>query len=46
VPEECRDFAHWMTDPEFRDQLLDMAKIWDGIATDRRALAQQNQHAD
>jgi len=36
--EECRSLAQRMRHGEERDQLLDMAKTWDGLAEERAAL--------
>jgi hypothetical protein len=34
---ECRDLAARMDSAEVRDQLLEMAKIWEALAAEREA---------
>ena len=35
--QECRELAAKMDAPEVREQLLEMAKIWDNMAEERRS---------
>jgi hypothetical protein len=36
--QECRELARKMVLPDHRDQLLNMAETWEGLAADREAL--------
>jgi hypothetical protein len=40
--EECRDLARSMDDIEQRDQLLEMATVWDKLAADRSELIRRH----
>ena len=40
--EECRSLAQRMRHGEERDQLLDMARTWDGLTEERAALIRRH----
>jgi hypothetical protein len=44
--EECRIFAKQVPEGEQRNQLLEMARTWDNLATDRENLVRNHPELD
>lgn len=42
--QQCRDLAAQMHDPEVHDQLLEMARIWESMATEQAEFITENPH--